>query len=437
MLALSISGSVSSRETSSDKLRLFDISRSTLTAGLLLLGGVISLCPLLNVYSPIKGNIIALGSAAGIVMIRIDWQAINRRVVALILLLLATAGISASYWGEPRMMSILIYFVASALAISVLHRRDVDRFIELFTWLMIAVLVGAVVGLFYAFLGGASLLTFPNENGLPNQLFLTTLTNSQFLNFIRPSGLFDEPGALSFVVCCLAALRHTLGYNKKVTWTMLLLGLVTMSLAHMIYMFVHAINELSGSKHMMKALVMTTVVAIALYAIVAFVQPVQEIYSNLVRARFVVSDGRLAGDNRTGLFLNAASHINPRSFWFGIDARCALGYINCAEQGYGQYGENPLTLLVQWGLLISFPYYLGLVHLGIVAFLRRGLVPLGLLLLLLQRPYTMSFGYALLIMLTIEVLARKEISRQPKVSLPVLPFDLNPATDSVITSLLT
>ena len=62
---------------------------------------------------------------------------------------------------------------------------------------------------------------------------------------------------------------------------------------------------------------------------------------------------------------------------------------------------------MQWGLLISFPYYFGLIYLGIVAFLRRTLIPLGILMLLLQRPYTMSFGYALLILLTIAALAHK------------------------------
>jgi hypothetical protein len=386
---------------------VFDISRANLTAGLLLLGGVLSLCPLLSAFSPIKGNILALAAAAAIIVIRIDWYSINRRLAALILLLAATAGVSASYWGEPRMMFIPIYVISSALAISVLRRRDVNAFVELFTWLMIAMLVGAVVGLFYAFFGGAPILSFPNPDGRLNQLFLTTLTNSQYENFIRPAGLFDEPGALSFVVCCLAAVRHALGYEKRTTWIMLLLGLATMSLAHMLYMVVHGINELSGSKHMIKALVGATAVAIVLYAVVTFVQPVNEIYSNLLLAKFAFSNGRLVGDNRTDLFLNAARYINPSSFWFGIDAKCALGYVNCAEQRYGQYGENPLTLLMQWGLLISFPYYLGLLYLGVVAFLRRSLIPLGILLLLLQRPYTMSFGYALTILLTIAVLAQK------------------------------
>lgn len=407
MLASSISISASPRGMPPEKFGLFDLSQTNLTSGLLLLGGVISLCPLLNVFSPIKGNIIALAAAAAIVVIRIDGYAINRRVAGLVLLLLVTSGISASYWGELRMMFVPIHVISSVLAISVLRRRDVDTFVELFTWVMMAMMVGAVVGLFYAFFGGAPLLGFPNPDGRLNQLFLTTLTNAQYENFIRPSGLFDEPGALSFVVCCLAALRHALGFDKKVTWTILLLGLVTMSLAHMLYMVVHAVNELSGSKHLMKVLVMMTLIAIALYAIVAFVQPVQEIYSNLVLVKFAISDGRLAGDNRTDLFLNAASYINPKSFWFGIDARCAIGIVNCADQGYGQYGENPLTLLVQWGLLISFPYYLGLAYLWIVAFLRRALIPLGLFLLLLQRPYTMSFGYALLVLITVAVLGHK------------------------------
>jgi hypothetical protein len=372
-----------------------------------LVGGVLSVSPLLSAFSPIKGNLIALAAAAAIIGIRLEGYAINRRVIALALLLLATGGVSAAYWGEPRMMFIAIYIISSALAVSVLRRRDVDLFVELFTWLTIAMLVGAVVGLFYAFFGGAPLLSFPNPDGRLNQLFLTTLTNAQYLNFIRPSGTFDEPGALSFVVCCLAALRQALGHDKKVTWIMLLLGLVTMSLAHILYMIIHGVNELSGSKHMIKALVVVTIVAISLYAIVTFVQPVHEIYSNLLLAKFVVSDGRLVGDNRTDLFLNAASYINPSSFWFGIDAKCALGYIDCAQQRYGQYGENPLTLIMQWGLLISFPYYLSLIYLGIVAFLRHTLIPLGILVLLLQRPYTMSYGYTLLILLTIGAMAGK------------------------------
>lgn len=407
MMTSAISGDLSRESALGGKLRLFDIPSTSLVAGLLLLGGVISVSPLLNVFSPIKGNILALAAAAAIVLIRIDWYAIDKTVTAVVVLLLATAGISASHWGEPRMMVLPIYVVSSVFAVSVLWRRDVRTFVEIFTWLLLWTLVGAVIGLFYAFLGGAPLLSFPNPDGRLNQLFLTTLTNAQYLNFIRPSGLFDEPGALSFVVCCLAALRHALGYDKKMTWTLLVLGLVTMSLAHMMYMIVHGINEVSGSKHMMRALVITTVVAIALYALVAFVQPVQEIYSNLLLAKFVVSDGRLAGDNRTDLFLNAARYINSSSFWFGIDARCAVGYVNCVDQGYAQYGDNPLTLLVHWGLLISFPYYLGLVYLVTVAFRRLTLIPLGIFLLLLQRPYTMSFGYGLLILLTIAVLARK------------------------------
>ena len=407
MLASSITSALSPRGTSSGKLSVLDISRTKLTAVLLLVGGVISVSPLLSAFSPIKGNLISLAAAAAIVAIRIEGYAINRRVIALVLLLLATGAVSASYWGATRMMLIPIYIISSALAVSVVRHRDVDLFVELFTWVAVAMLVGAVVGLFYAFFGGAPLLSFPNPDGRLNQLFLTTLTNAQYLNFIRPSGLFDEPGALSFVVCCLAALRQALGYDKRVTWIMLLLGLVTMSLAHMLYMIIHGVNELSGSKHMIRALVLMTIVAIALFAIVTFVQPVHEIYSNLLLAKFVVSDGRLVGDNRTDLFLNAKSYINSTTLWFGIDAQCALGFVNCAQDRYGQYGENPLTLIMQWGLLISFPYYLSLFYLGIVAFLRRSLIPLGLLLLLLQRPYTMSFGYALLILLTIAVLAHK------------------------------
>jgi hypothetical protein len=118
-----------------------------------------------------------------------------------------------------------------------------------------------------------------------------------------------------------------------------------------------------------------------------------------------VVDGRLAGDNRTDLIRNAWSYLNPRSFWFSVDARCAIGMVNCDDMGYAHYGENPLSPLVGWGLLVAWPYYANLAQLGLLSILRFTVLPLGLFFLLLQRPYTLSYGYALIILLTTRILA--------------------------------
>src|SRR3954470_4496623 len=136
----SLSRPFSTRDVSIASLWLFEVPRARLIGGLVLLGGVLSLSPLLSAYSPVKGNIIALASAAAIVAIRMDRYSINRRVIGLTLLLVTTAAICAAYWGQPGMMFIPIYVISGAIAVSVLRRSDVGAFVEVSTWLAILML---------------------------------------------------------------------------------------------------------------------------------------------------------------------------------------------------------------------------------------------------------------------------------------------------------
>lgn len=61
-----------------------------------------------------------------------------------------------------------------------------------------------------------------------------------------------------------------------------------------------------------------------------------------------------------------------------------------------------------------------LAYLAVKSTQQRSFVMLGILLLLLQRPYVMSYGYSLLIVLTIFVLVNKHASEDMR-ELPMMP----------------
>lgn len=399
------------------------------TAWLLTLATVVAVSPFVLAFLPIKGNVVSILAIGAILISKAAWRGIGEKYFYWCLVIVFISVIPTLYWQQPRLMLIPIYFVLSVLAVSVLSKDDIKDFVELLSWLILAVLWGAVFGTLYAYFGGVPILEFANEDGRLNQLYLTTLTNSQFENFIRPSGIFDEPGALSFVTCLVAALRHAMGRNKKTTWILLALGIVTMSVAHLIYILLHAAEEFKNHRRIKDVFMVVGVAAVCSWVLVAFIQPIQDILSASFFSRF--SDDTLGslGQDRITALMNAAGYIDINTFMFGLDSDCAVGFAHCTfDKGYENYGDNPLTLLVHWGGFLAFPYYFALAYLTVKSIQQRSFVMFGILLLLLQRPYVMSYGYSLLIVLTIFVLAKKHASKDMR-ELPMMPMtpDVLPA----------
>jgi hypothetical protein len=397
------------------------ISKIKTTPWLLVMATIVAVSPLVNAYSPIKGNIISILALFIILCSKNFWVRINQEYFVWCLIIGFSAFISTLYWLELRMMLIPIYFVLSILIVSVLNKYDIKVFVEILTRLVMIILFGAIFGTFYAYYGGSSILDFANPDGRPNQLYLTTLTNSQVENFIRPSGIFDEPGALSFIVCFIAALRHSTGGDKRITWIMLLLGIVTTSVAHLVYVLLHAIEEFKSYKRAKNVLLLLGVFVIFSWAIVSFIRPIQDILSTMLFSRFTEHTLSSLGQDRVTTLLNAVGYINIHTFMFGLDSDCALGLANCtSDKGFENYGDNPLSLLVHWGWFLTFPYYFVLTYLAFKSLRQRNFIILGIMLLLLQRPYAMSYGYSMLIVLTIFILAGKhegaEIRKSRKIS---------------------
>ena len=374
-----------------------------MTPWLLTVATTLAVSPFFHAYSPIKGNVLSILALLSILIIKDAWRGINKKYLFWCFLIVFLSSISASYWQELWMMLLPIYFILSILVISKLNKSDIKGFIEIQTSLLLIVLFGAVIGAIYAYYGGVGIIRFVNPDGRLNQLYLTTLTNSQFENFIRPSGIFDEPGALSFITCFIAAIRHSMGGNKKVTWVLLLLGLITSSVAHLIYILFHAAEEIKNSRRAVGFLKLLAVVFCFAVFMILY-QPVNEIVTTQLLSRF--SDANLGslGQDRITTLINAIGYININSFFFGLNSNCAVGLADCGAIGFKGYGDNPLTLLVHWGIILAFPYYFVLSYLVVNSVRYRNFIIFGTFLLLLQRPYVMSFGYSMLIILTVFVL---------------------------------
>lgn len=320
------------------------------------------------------------------------------KLPVLIALALLCALPTALFWGELGIVFLPIYFLFSLVAFSLSSSDEVNSFCEISSIFLKVVLVGAWIGFFYALLGGESFFSLENPDGRENAFFLSTFSNFFVGSFIRPAGVFDEPGALSFIVCFISALRHKCGLSKKITWQLLLLGLITLSFAHFVYIFFHALQDryyfLSKKKFL-------AYIAAPVFLVFILSPTFESSDAEIFFSRFVVTDGRLVGDSRTDLFTSALDRIDSKSFFFGTDADCIVRPKICESKGHEPFGETPAGIILMLGLFLSLPYFYILALLLFSLIFRRDLIALGLLLLLLQRPYVMAFGYSLLILLVV------------------------------------
>ena len=369
---------------------------------LLLFMTIISISPFWHFFLNVNGNIIYLLRFIVIFFLRFWIFKINKKYFVWSLIVLLGAFFPAMYWLEYRFLLIPIYLITGIYVISKLTIREIMSFISLSTILLFILIFGAFIGVFYVYFGGESILQFKGIHGNTYQFYLTTLSTILVGNLIRPAGILDEPGALSFFICFLAALRHKVGASKNITWTLLVLGFITSSVAHLIYTTFHLLEEIKTNKKIGKWFV--RFILILLFILILCLTPgVNDVISKFLFARFSSEQINNLGMDRFIPFLNAIELIDMKTFFVGVHPDCAFSRPSCKDLGVRNFGYNPLTLLVGWGVFLSFPYYLALFYLFFMGILKFNYIFLGIFLLLLQRPYLMSYGYSMFILLTILV----------------------------------
>lgn len=320
------------------------------------------------------------------------------------LAVLVFASLTALFWMDPRFILASVFLIFSLFLLQMSDSRTMEHFLTLATGLMLLLLIGSIVGFFLALNGLQPLFDVTNTDGRPNHFYYTTFSVMGWGNIIRPSGIYDEPGAFSFMICTIAALRHLHERDSRATWLMLAMGFITLSLAHLVYVVLHAAAERLRYRNVV-GIVMAL---LPLLLVTGYLGGFDFLEKRLLSRAAITASGEVVGDNRSGKMLNAADHLSahPKSILFGADPSCRFEHDICREK-FPFMGENPLSPLVIHGIFISWPYYLALAMLfSAPLFGRKYMVSLAFGALLLQRPYMIGIGYSLLGLLVVATTIR-------------------------------
>jgi hypothetical protein len=271
----------------------------------------------------------------------------------------------------------------------------------------VVLLVGAWIGFFYALLGGGPLACVVNPDGRDSCLFLTTFTNTSSLEFwglIRPSGVFDEPGALSFFTIMMVCLNELSGGSKKRSLLLFSLGLVTLSLGHFLCMIAYSMIRF---KKWAVYIVTAFVLLIALAQL--YVPDESLLYLNLISRLAISKDEGLKGDNRSGQVKEFFSLLDKNISRYGENVM--VKRTGAQSEAFDQ-SSNPFSIWFGYGFLMWLPYAGTLLTLCWHFFSRNQAVRVTsvlMVLMLLQRPYiySMYWGFAIWGVVTVMFLGEK------------------------------
>ncbi len=269
---------------------------------------------------------------------------------------LLLACMPALFWMDARYTLASMFLIFSLFLLQFTDSRAVEQFLTLATALMLVLLIGAIIGFVLALNGVQPLFEIANSDGRPNYFFYTTFSTVRWGNVIRPSAFYDEPGAFSFMICAVAALRHLRGRDTRVTWVMLAMGFITLSLAHLVYVLLHAMAE----RLRIRNVVGIVVTLLPLMLVAGHLGAFEILDKRLLSRVTITASGEVVGDNRTGKMANAAAHLgaHPGSILFGAHPSCRFDQITCKNKfplmGETHYRRSSYTVFSLAGRTIWY-----------------------------------------------------------------------------------
>jgi hypothetical protein len=344
-----------------------------------------------------------------------------RNSQTLVVVVAAVAGLTVIAWLWSAMLSHLLLGLTLstivALSPTIVDASVSQKSIRFLYLLTVVILVGAWIGSAYSLAGGPPGYCLDNPDGRPNCLYLTTFSNSPAGIsgvLMRPSGVFDEPGSLSFFVILVVCLNELTGGGKKRSLVLLSLGLVTLSLAHAICFLAYL--ALSFRKRIVYVALAAAMIAEPLSSLI---DDDSLLSANFLR-RFTVEDGQLVGDNRSGQVVEFFSLVDYKICRFGNNplAKYGDGGVAAVDQS-----SNPFSIWFGYGLIMWLPYAITLVFLCRGVFQRNRsaqITSVLLLLLLLQRPYIYSLYWGFSIWVTIVAMYLKTSTEPLQGAYPTL-----------------
>lgn len=327
----------------------------------------------------------------------------SRVSILWVFLVLILSSISAMYYIDIRLFFLPSFFIASLLFVDITSKNELKHLTIISTKVIFAFIVLSWIALIYTLLGGKPIFEVLLPDGRTFSLLLSSFTVTYeltgHLGIIRPSAIYDEPGAFSFVICYVCICRHLMGLDRNLTWLILLSGLITFSLAHVVYIVIHFLSE----NH--KALNLKRLFLLSVFSlfIISFIPQTQRAFQFLLIERFERDQhGTIKGDNRRAQLLYNFEMLskNKGAILWGVDDEPFIS-VNEMKAKYPGYSyENPLSPLILRGVFSSFVYYASIIILIVVGLSkRRYFVLIGLALLFFQRPYIMNLGYSLYLLI--------------------------------------
>jgi hypothetical protein len=373
----------------------------------------------LHFYSGVESKTLFSASVPAILLLTVGSLRLRnpgKLILVLSSLLVLTA--MASLWSTLMSQAFLGLTLSAVIAITWLTTDSSFKSgaVKFLYWFNVVLLVGSWIGFFYSLAGGGPSTCFQNPDKTTNCLYLATFgradSNSAWAT-VRPTGIFDEPGALSFFTILVICMNELRGDGKKKSITLFLLGLVTFSVAHAICFAAYL------------SVVFKKRIAYLALAGVILIQPVGNfLVENFGSTapiitqffdRFSIADGGIKGDNRTSQVVEFFSLVDQDITQYGHNA---LAKYKSRSITVVDQSSNPFSIWFGYGVIMWIPYVILLVVLIRNAFERKSSVKVTailLSLLLLQRPYiyTLYWSFAIWSTIVLMYVTRAEAEGQP------------------------
>jgi hypothetical protein len=298
------------------------------------------------------------------------------------------------------------FSIVLLLIILILKKESIINYTsKILTVYIIIAIIFSIISFIYAYLGFSPIFEINNPDGRINYLYLMSFSNSIFGNIIRPSFIYDEPGAFSFIICYVVILRTMLKKNKNITLLILIGGLITFSVTHIIILLIYLILEIN------KKIIFLLIPILIIISILLSNQDELKFFFD----RFSLSEsGEIKADNRSGQINNFIKIANQEIILFG-NYQCEDSTINKCTDHYDMT-SSPITPIYYGGILFLFVQLLTSILLLWIGYKNKNFRFVGLVmfLLLLQRPFYSAKGYQIMIYTTLFYSMRKTLQQKKK-----------------------
>ena len=293
-----------------------------------------------------------------------------------------------------------IMFFLAYQTVDFIFKKNIINFLYIF---LIIILILSWTSFFYASAGFAP--TFITKNLETNKnlfFYFSSFTNSVEFNFIRPSGLFDEPGSLvlfsTVIICFLSTNNYSNNKILMILFLLLITGSLTALIIFIVFFLIHHLTS--------KKIILSFLIIFLFFFFLKFFSI--ELFEYLISR--VTNKNEILNNNRLLQVYAFFENIDMETFFKGS---LFTSNINTRID----QSSNPFTLIWESGCFIWLPYFLIEIWLFKILVLGKKnnkFSAFAIFLTLLQRPYIFSLYWGILLIYPIVWLYKNEKDKKIK-----------------------